>query len=216
MTMIKNYWGFTNWGYKLILLLVVPLAVALLGAWGFFTEGIIPMVVAVVVTFQVLPAVDMVSDYWLLGGFYAKGNSSLEFLQTSTKFKPIIRDVVVVDIIRRLAFYLGSFLVMYLICVNKDEATQMFIQHYYYMPVLNIFIALTAVFISRFFRTLNYVFSASMFGMGANGFFMMAAMELPANVLNVIIVGLALLSVVMCVVTVMFSLKKVRDSYYDK
>lgn len=216
MTMIKNYWAFTGKAYKFVLWLVLPVLAIGTILWGYFSEKELVMVVPVTVCFLLFPIVDIISDFWFLPGFYTKGNSSLEFLQTTTKFQKMIRDVVIVDIVRRVVLYAGIYALMYALFSNKDVSAQAFIQIYYYLPILNILVAQTAVFVARFFGSLQQVFGCSMFSTIPNAIYVTVVKPLPQAVEQPIVIALACVAVVMIGVTVWFTQKKVRDSYYDK
>lgn len=216
MTMIKNYWAFTGKAYKFVMWLVLPLVAIGTSLWGYFSDNEMLIVVPIIICFLIFPIIDVISDYWLLPGFYAKGNSSLEFLQTTTKFQKMIRDVVIVDIVRRVVLYAGTYAMLYVLLSNKDIESQAFIQIYYYQPVLNILVTQTAVFVARFFRSLQQVFGCSMFSAVPNAIYISVVKPLPQAVEQSIVMVLACVAVVMIVVTIWFTQKKVRDSYYDK
>lgn len=216
MTMIKNYWVFTNWQYKLVMWLVFPLVTLGLNISGYFSDNVFLIVFPITMCFLIFPVIDVMSDYWLLPGFYARGNNSLEFLQSTTKFKSMIRDVVFIDIVRRALLYLVTFFVLYALFVNKDAQAQVFIEKYIYVPLVSIVVSQTAVFVSRFFRVLNQVFACAMLTMVANAVNISSASHslIPLSMwIGLILVALA---VAVIALTIGFSLKKVRDSYYDK
>jgi len=216
MTMIKKYWGFTNKGYKFLMWLVLPVLAVSLALWGYFSENEFAIVIAAIISFLIFPIIDVISDYWLLPGLYAKGNSSLEFLQSTTKFQNMIRDVVIVDIVRRVALYIGTYAILYVVCFSKDIETQAFIQIYFYQPVLNILVTQTAVFIARFFRSLQQVFGCSMFSTVPNAIYISVVKPMPLEVETPIVIALGVVAIVMIGVTIWFTQKKVRDSYYDR
>ena len=214
--MMKNYWVFTNWVYRLVVLLVIPLAIIGANICGYFSNEKFILAIALVMYFMFLPVVDVMSDCWFLPGFYAKGNGSMEFLQSTTKFKSMIRDVVIVDILRRVAVYMGLFGVMYFVFVSKDVPVYNIVWNFGYMPVLEVFLSQTAVFVSRFFRGVNQVYACAMLTVAANAFFMTGTAHLANPIKQMIIIALAVMAVVMMIVTVGVSLKKVRESFYDK
>ena len=216
MRAIKHYWAFTNWIYRLVVLLVIPLVMIGVNVWGFFSDDRFILAIALVMYFMFLPVVDVMSDFWLLSGFYAKGNGSLEFLQSTTKFKPMVRDVVIVDILRRVAVYMGLIGVMCFVFVSKDVPVYNIVWNFGYMPVLELCLSQTAVVVSRFFRGANQVYACAMFTVAVNAFFMTGTAHLEDSVKQMIIIALAVMAVLMMILTVVVSLKKVRESYYDK
>lgn len=216
MTMIKNYWVFTGKIYKVVLWLVLPVVAIATILWGYFSENEMVVVIPTVLCFILYPIVDILSDFWLLPGFYAKGNNSLEFLQSTTKFQKMMRDVQIIDILRRVIFNLGTYALLYVLLSNKDVQSQAFIQIYFYEPVLNILVTQTAVFIARFFPSLQQVFGCSMFGTVPNAIYVTVVKPLPLETEQLFVTAFAVLAVVMIGVTIWFTQKKVRDSYYDK
>lgn len=216
MTMIKNYWVFTGKLYKFVMWLVLPVVAIGTSLWGYFSNNEMLIVVPTIICFLIFPIIDVISDFWLLPGFYAKGNSSLEFLQSTTKFQTMIRDVVVIDILRRVLLYVCTYVMMYVLFSNKDVSAQAFIQIYFYQPVLNILITQTAVFIARFFRFAQQVFGCSMLSTVPNAIYITVVKPLPNEVEQPIVIVLAGVAVMMIAVTIWFTRKKVRDSFYDK
>lgn len=216
MTMIKNYWAFTSKAYKLVMWLVIPIVALGTTMWGYFSREEMVITVPAIVCFLLFPIIDIISDFWLLPGFYAKGNSSLEFLQSTTKFQTMIRDVVIVDIVRRVVLYVGTYVMMYALFSSKDVSAQAFIQIYFYQPVLNILVSQTAVFIARFFRSIQQVFGCSMLSTVPNAIYITIVKPLPMEIEQPIVIVLAGVAIVMIAVTIWFTRKKVRDSFYDK
>lgn len=214
MRAIKHYWVFTNWQYKLFTLLLMPTAVLGMTLWGYFSENKTLLAIAICFYLFFLPLVDVISDYWLLPGFYTKGNASLEFLQSTTKFQTMIRDVVIIDVIRRTALYLGLFWIMHL--VSMETSVEGVIDRFSHMPVAELLFAQVAVFVSRFLRWWNQVYACAMFAVAANAFLMSGTIHQSEFIRQGLVVALAVFAVAMMVITVWFSLKKVRDSYYDK
>lgn len=214
MRAIKHYWVFTNWQYKLFTLLLMPVVILGMNLFGYFSNNMFILGVAFSFFILLLPMVDVMSDYWFLPGFYAKGNASLEFLQSTTKFQTMIRDVVIIDVIRRIVLYLGLFWIMHL--VSMETSVEGVIDRFSHMPVAELLFAQVAVFVSRFLRGWNQVYACAMFAVGANAFLMSGTIHQSDFIRQGMAIALAVFAVVMMVVTVWFTLKKVRDSYYDK
>jgi len=214
MRAIKHYWVFTNWQYKLFTLLLMPAVVLGMNLFGYLSNNMFVLGVAFSFFILLLPMVDVMSDYWFLPGFYTKGNASLEFLQSTTKFQTMIRDVVVIDVIRRIVLYLGLFWIMHFMSMGTSVEGVM--DRFNHMPVAELLFAQVAVFVSRFLRGWNQVYACAMFAVAANAFLMSGTIHQSDFMRQGIVVLFAVLAVAMMVLTVWFSLKKVRDSYYDK
>lgn len=214
MRAIKHYWVFTNWQYKLFTLLLMPVTVVGMTFWGYFSENKLILAIAIGCYLFFLPLVDVMSDYWFLPGFYTKGNASLEFLQSTTKFKTMIKDVIMIDIIRRVVLYLGVFIIMKLVCT--EPSVQGVLDRFSCMPMAVLLFTQLAVFASRFLKGWNQVYACAMFTLSATAFLMSGTIHQSVFIRQGIVVLFAVLAVAMIVLTVWFSLKKVRDSYYDK
>lgn len=216
MTMIKNYWVFTGKGYKFLMWLVLPVVAIGSILWGYLSENGMVVVIPHILCFVLYPIVDVLSDFWLLPGFYAKGNNSLEFLQSTTKFQKMMRDVQIIDVLRRVIFYLGTYALLYVLLSKKDVSSQAFVQIYFYQPVLNVLVTQAAVFFARFFSSLQQVFGCSMFSTIPNAIYITVVKPLPQTVEQLIVIAFAGIAIAMIAVTIWFTQKKVRDSYYDR
>lgn len=216
MTMMKNYWGFTSWLYRLLMWVIFPTVALGTILWAWVSSDSDVVVIPTILCLVIAPIIDVMSDVWLLPGFYVKGNSSLEFLQSTTKFSTMIRDVVVVDIIKRVVFYVGTYALLFVVCANKEASAKEFIEVYGYQPVLNILVVQIAVFIARFFGSVQQVFGIAMFSSVPNAIYILLVKPLPMEIERIYVIGMAVLSVVVIAVTIWFSLKKVRDSFYDQ
>lgn len=212
---LKNYWAFTNPVYRLVIWVLVP--------------GIFLLVNSVVCTLEIVEEVDIVclgslvlfyifeavADYWFMGGFYAKNNSSLEFMQSSHRFFGFMQSVAVVDAIRRVLWYIGvSTLVLW---IGLENGYSMDVYRMFgYVPLLEALLAQTAILIGRHFVVWNHAYLCVLIG-----FFLillsMHSMSLVYLYHPILVNGiLAVLFVLIGIVTVWYTGKKVRESYYDE
>jgi len=212
---VKNYFAFTSWVYRLVVFFLMPLLSILYGNLGVITGGEVPGIVFQLPVFMLVIVVECITDYWFMGSFYSKHNSSLEYLQTSNRFKNIIKDVVVVDIIRRFITGIALYGVFVIIAWVVGEPLH-FYQGFAFLPLYSFVMVMIANFISRHFNIVQYVYLAATLTMmvTALGF---VPMEIVTENVTFWTLGILLvLCVVVSVITVWYSLKKVRDSYYDK
>ena len=210
---IKNYWAFTKWGYRLVVFVILPVVLLLLNAFCLFAK--IPLMVSMLMGYVYIVPIDILTDHWLLGGFYAKNNSSLEYLQTSNRFKRMIRDVVLVDVIRRFILYVGLYLIVLVAGMNQPEQLEWY-KACSFLPMLCFVISQCGVLIARHFYAWNQVYAVGAFAMVAEGICLVPMLELTESHIWIVQGALLVLAIAMVVIVMKYSLKKVRDSYYDK
>lgn len=108
--MIRSYNVFASRIYRLVMLLLYPLAVCICSAvfmvkWGGkyepgeYTMVFLPMFL--IVCF--MPSVEIVADYFFLGGINSKKARTMEMLKGSVRGDKIILNAVKADVIRRAA-----------------------------------------------------------------------------------------------------------------
>lgn len=212
---VKSYWAFSNTLYRLIMLFLVPVAYLLVSVClPSANEGgeADPVWIIMVLALYFL---DAQSDCWFMGGFYAKHNGALEFMQTSNQFQSFMSRVVSVDILRRTVYYLGLPLIGVCIGMSKGYDKEWY-QMFSYLPVLEFFLAQLAVAIGRHFVMWNQAYAVVMLG------FLIITITIPFGILVsfkntfAIDVILLILAITMAVFTVWYTEKKVRESYYDR
>lgn len=102
---IRSYLVFTSLGYRIIMFAVLPLL--LLGIQVFtavrFQSTAIPVFV------MALVLVEVVADNWFLGGIQEKGSQKIDYLKTSPKGMKVMQNALVMDLVRRLVFYVVFF-----------------------------------------------------------------------------------------------------------
>ena len=221
---IKSFWAFTPLSYKLLMLFIAPMLVVLFNVVLLLGVGELGGVLGLLISFVSLCMLDVFSDEWVLKGFYMKSNSSLEFLQTSNKFERLIKDIVIVDMTRRILMYLflyGAIAVIG-VSVQGKEMWSAYYSIYAYFPLLMFVVSQAMLWAVRHFNSLQSMWiSASMstvvlwLAITVLTFFG-AKMNYGPVYLVVVYGGLALLAIAISVVIVGYSIKKVRDSYYDK
>ena len=206
---LKSYWAFTSGGYKLVMLVVVPIMFVVLNVFlsaQEYGDGLSSL--------MLLYVIDTMSDIFFMGGMYRKGNSSLEFLQSSAKFSRVIRDITIVDIIRRIFIYQIPFVVTLICSIGNAEKLAWCAMDAFW-PWLEILVAQVVVLIARHFVMWNQVYACVLFGFGtlSLSFLMLKLSTLSPVVINVVLVVFIL---IIATATIWYSDKKVRESYYDK
>ena len=206
---IKNYWAFTKLGYRLVVFVVLPIVILLLGAFCIWAQ--IPIMVAMLLGYIYMPTV----DNWFLGGFYAKNNSSLEYLQSSNRFKTMIRDVVLVDIVRRFILYVGVYIVVFVAGMNHPEQMEGY-RICSFLPMFCFVISQTGILVARHFMTWNQAYAVGAVLMLIESVCLAPLVDITEKYTWFVQGVLAVLAIAIAIIVVLYSMKKVRDSYYDK
>lgn len=210
---LKTYWAFTKLGYRLMVFILMPAVLLLLNGFCVYTE--IPVMVSLLIGYSYLVPIDIITDYWFLGGFYAKNNSSLEYLQSSNRFREIIRDVVLVDILRRVLLYIGMYLLVMVMGLQDSEQMEWYAACSF-LPLLCFVISQFGVLIGRHYVAWNQVYAVAAVAMVIEGISLTILMWLTSKNLWLVQGVLLVLAVAVSVMVVAYSKKKVRASYYDK
>ncbi len=155
------------------------------------------------------------SDYWFLGGFYNKKRGSLGFLQGSNRYERVIRDVVIIDLIRRVCLYLGVYLVMVLgsVIAGLESDNYIFIA---FFPFFDILMGEIEILIARHFDMWNYHYIVVFLGFLVSTPLITKSILLGPDYMPIACVVMAILAAAVAVGIVLYTNKKVRDSYYDK
>lgn len=212
---MKSYCAFTNWKYRLVMFVIVPMIFLLV-------QGCLPKMEVVgqydnviIILLEVVYITDTLADSKFMGGFYAKNNSCLEFLQSSNYFQTFARNIVIIDIVRRILLYVGLFGLGTWIGLAKGYSKEGY-RMSSYLPFLEMFFAQISVLIGRHFVTWQPTYLCAMIGfllsMILGPVIIVGALE-KTMVVNVIF---AILMVLVSIGTVCHTQKKVRDSFYDR
>lgn len=211
---LKGYFAFTNKTYRLVTLILLPLlAVVLTVVVGAINIEVSPIVM--VGYYAIFMVVEPMTDYWFMGGFYGKNKGALEFMQSSNRFSAVIKDVVVVDMVRRLLVNAFLFLLMVVAGVIAGIKSRGFV-FYAFLPILEILFAEIVVLIGRHFDLWNHYYVVIVLGYMVSIFIMFQTVVTFETYMGVICVVMAVLALMMAAITVAYTNKKVRDSYYDK
>lgn len=209
---IKSYWAFTNDLYKWVMLVFVPIILivsnsVLSNVWAeadyVFLSSLLLLYVA-----------DTMSDIFFMGGFYHENNGALEFLQSTPRFQEFMREVGIIDIVRRVLIYQVPF-VTALVCAWENEERMEWCIRYSYFPLLETLIAMLVVLVARHWVLWNQAYVCTVIGYVAI-IFSYWLLDVISNEPSVIVNGILVVCVLLAGVgTVWYTREKVRDSYYD-
>ncbi len=207
---IKEFGAYTKIFYKLLTCVVSPALYLLM--YGVYFKGLIPLNVAALAGVMWATNVEIMSDSSLLGGFYKKNNSSLEFLQSSNYFKGLLRNIVLVDMGRKFLEYVVLCGVLGIVLGAKWQE----IWHALITSMFTVLLIYIACLIQRHFTNWYNTYCVAV-GATVVGTFTIAGCSFGnwTAYAPVATVGLAVLNMGVIAVTLVYSLQKVRDSYYD-
>ncbi len=213
---IREFWAFTKLSYKLLIFLVMP-AVHFGTYWLYNSLLELPVFALGLVSITVIVAAETMIDQMLLGSFYKKNNSALEYLQSSNYFGDFIKHIVIVDMLRKLVMYVGGYLLWGLFLIpERTEYLQGLMA-----PVFTVLVVNISCFIERHFNNWSHAY-VSGFVTGFIGCVLLMIlsifqMEAKGNMLvtEILLLIMALLVAGGIWGTVRYSLRKVRESYYD-
>lgn len=103
---IKGYLVFTSLFYRIVMFGVLPVALIAMDILSALFMGDGVRVVFVAIPFLIL-MVEIVVDTWLFGGIQGKDAEKIDFLKTSPKGMGLLRNALVMDLVRRLCFLSG-------------------------------------------------------------------------------------------------------------
>lgn len=212
---VRSYLVFTSLWYKIIMFAVLP--VVLLGMQ--VLSAIVFQGTAMHLSVMVLIMVEIMADNWFLGGIQEKGSEKIDYLKTSSRGMEIMKNVLVMDLIRRfcsMGVILGVSWLITRIFGTTYEATKL---AGFGGLLLAIFLTYTlsvlGIFIARFTSYLwvnllcGYIGSIAGLVILLVCTSMLIPMVLPDIVLVVLGVGISVL-------IVKIAMLKVEGSYYDK
>lgn len=100
---IKSYFAFTSLPYRILVLLPIPVLILLICLGLPFQSGSGNFYYRILI-FGYLTVYEIATDYWMLAGCLSDGGSSLKYFRTSHAGTEVVRNVTLVDLLRRFAF----------------------------------------------------------------------------------------------------------------
>lgn len=231
---MRGYIIFTSFGYRIIVYIAMPAALAAIGIWGGIHVGDIGLLL----TGLLLPVAETISDSWLFGGIQTRDAEKMDYLRASGRGMEVMRGALVIDLIRKFCAALGIMALCWLVIGPAKGAGAQgpggggvnltdFIGRcgalvewgiFLYLALLSYAASALGTFVSRFG---NMVWGNVMAGYGA---MVLAAVGLwgitlsngrpgPLFVLNL---GLAALGLAVSFLAVRIAMRKVEGGYHDK
>lgn len=207
---LKSYWAFTNGLYKLVMLVLLPIVLIVVNMY-LAVQGDGDIVISLVVLYYI----DTLSDNFFMGGFYSKNNDALEFLQSSTKFPRFAKEITIVDMVRRVLIYQIPFVIEMMYAIGNTEELEWSALNAFW-PWLFVLTAQLVVVVSRHYVMWNQVYVCAIIGysvMMLVFLFIASPYRVAPVITNLVLVVLVLIA---GIITVRYTDKKVRESYYDK
>lgn len=212
---IRSYLVFTSLWYKIIMFAVLPLV--LLGIQVFstvvFRGTAIPMFVMILVLVEIL------ADYWFLGGIQEKGSEKIDYLKTSPRGMEVMKSALVIDLVRRFLFHVGIFGLARMITLILESSDRVGELIGFGELLLVIFLSYTlsvlGIFISRFTSYLWVNLLCGYIGAIAGLVILLVCTSMPVPMVlpNA---ALAVLGGGISVLIMKIAMLKVEGSYYDK
>lgn len=140
---LKSYWAFTNGIYKCVMLGIVPFL--LVAGYVILREEQAGISLFLL---WFLFVVDTESDYFFMNGVYYKGLGFPESMRCSSKYIGFIREITIVDMVRRILVYQIPFVMEYIFAIGNEERMQ-WCRINSFWPWLEILVAQCVVFAAR-------------------------------------------------------------------
>lgn len=103
---IKGYLVFTSLFYRIVMFGILSLALIAMDILSALFMGDDVRIVFVAIPFLIL-MVEIVADTWMFGGIQGKDAAKIDFLKTSPKGMGLLRNALVMDLVRRFCFLSG-------------------------------------------------------------------------------------------------------------
>ena len=207
---LRSYWAFANNVYKLVMLGLIPILLVGINIYVYQND-----IGSGLECFIALYAVDTFSDIFFMGGFYNKHNGAMEFLQSSPRFRRTIREVTIVDALRRVVLYQIPYVTLG-VCSRGDAEAMEWLLVMYALPWLEVFAAQLTVLAARHFLVWNHAYACTVTGYLLMMFLILPAVGLAAEGMEVeVSVVFVVLALVAIIGTIWYTDKKMKESYYD-
>lgn len=212
---IRSYLVFATGGYKIVMLIVLPvflLAVDLAAA-VIFQGSAMPAFIMLLIMAEVL------SDNWYLGGIQEKNSAKIDYLKTSAKGMRIMKNALIMDLVRRFVYLVviagASWLFTVLCTAGEGVRTGIGLKEILFAVLLVYTLSVLGVFLCRFFSYLwvNMLAAYVEAIAGLVIFLVASAGFLPVMLANI---ALVILGVGLSILAVKIAMLKVEGSYYDK
>lgn len=212
---IKSYLVFATRGYKIVMLVVLPvflLAVDFMAA-VFFRGSAMPAYIMLLIMAEVM------SDIWYLGGIQEKNSQKIDYLKTSARGMQIMKNALILDLVRRFVYLVViagvSWLFTIIFTAGEGVRTKLGPWEVLLAALLIYTLSVLGIFLCRFFSYLWVnLLAAYVEAIAGLVIFLIAA----EGFLPVILadIALAILGAGFSILAVKIAMLKVEGSYYDK
>ena len=162
--------------------------------------------------------IDVVSDFFFMRGFYRKGNDTLAYMQGSPRFLETVREITIVDVIRRVMVYQIPYMVLLSGSIGEAGAVD-WCRTLAALPWLETIMAQLVVLVSRHFVAWNHLYLCMTVGFVLIVISLILILFIGEQAVVNWTVGInAVLMIVVliaAIVTVRYTDKKMEESYYD-
>lgn len=212
---IKDYLVFGSLPYKLMVFLCVPIFILVIHAAIAIRYGVNFNVYVMLSTIML----EIMADNWLLGGIHNKDAEKMDFIKSSKRGKSVLRNVLIVDLVRRIIlqlFLVAGVSVINIIVLGKNSVVD--IKDYYLIMLfyveIDYILGVIGTFITRF---INNFWVSSMIGyvLYVIGF-ALAFIVMIKGIKWFVIPFLLILAIIVSIGIVVFGMKKLEESSYDR
>ena len=205
---VKSYLAFANSRYKLCVLVILPVLLVVVNVNVLPNEARIGMD-----SLRWAFMFDVVSEIFFMRGLYSKNNSALGFMQCSSKFCETINKIVIIDFVRR-AIVCQIPVLMVLWRSIGDEAAMECCRALSFMSWMVVLVTQIAVWVVRHSASGRGMLGSCILG-GIVLLIIQSVVEMSGGVAaGVVFIPIVLVFAVV-VVTVWYTDKKMKESYYD-
>ncbi len=213
MKLVRSYLLFTPLLYRILMLVVLPVAV-----WIFAIFFCVDAIIGTIMSAMIVCCVEIIADYWVFGGICTKEFPGLEFLKSSVRGRKIFRSAVTGDCVRKLIWSLvlvaGPTILMILSGDREYAGIGPVMQ-----PIASLASGLLAYstillfqFIAR--HLINFALSMLMAYISATAGTLLAVAAVAWSPVGMLLIGVAL-SILLTAFTIWDLNRRMEGSYYD-
>ena len=213
MKLVRSYLLFTPLLYRILMLLIMPVAV-LIFAIFFCVDAIL----ATILSAMILCCVEIIADYWVFGGICTKEFPGLEFLKSSVRGRKIFRSAVTGDCVRKLIWCLvlvaGPAVMMVLFGDSEDAGIGSAMQ--IVASLASGLLAYSTIQLFQFIarHLINFALSMLMAYVSATAGTLLAVAAVVWSPVGMLLIGVVF-SILLTVFTIWDLNRRMEGSYYD-
>ncbi len=214
MKLVRSYLLFTPLLYRILILLVMPVAV-LIFAIFFCVDAIL----ATIMSAMILCCVEIIADYWVFGGICTKEFPGLEFLKSSVRGRKIFRFAVTGDCVRKLIWCLvlvaGPAVMMVLFGDSEDAGIGSAMQ--IVASLASGLLAYSTIQLFQFIarHLINFALSMLMAYVSATAGTLLAVAAVVWSPVGMLLIGVVF-SILLTAFTIWDLNRRMEGSYYDR